>query len=74
MYAEDVGAGFRPSPGPILEYREPSGPFVRVDSGIAAGLDVPIHYDPMIAKLVVWGRDRSEALQRARAAISAPSE
>lgn len=70
VYAEDVGAGFRPSPGPILEYREPSGPFVRVDSGIAAGLDVPIHYDPMIAKLVVWGRDRSEALQRARAAIS----
>jgi acetyl-CoA carboxylase biotin carboxylase subunit len=69
VYAENVPAGFQPSPGPILRYREPTGPFVRVDSGLMAGAEVPIHYDPMIAKLVVWGEDRKSALARARAAI-----
>ena len=69
IYAEDAAAGFRPSPGPLLAYREPSGPGVRVDSGVSAGDVVPIHYDPMIAKLAVWGRDREEALARARRAL-----
>ena len=69
VYAENVPAGFQPSPGPILRYREPTGPFVRVDSGLMEGAEVPIHYDPMIAKLVVWGEDRESALARAKAAI-----
>jgi acetyl/propionyl-CoA carboxylase alpha subunit len=69
VYAEDPYAGFRPSPGPLPGYREPGGPFVRVDAGVAEGGEVPIHYDPMVAKLVVWGRDREEALSRARRAL-----
>ncbi len=69
VYAEDPYANFRPSPGPLTGYREPSGPFVRVDSGCFEGGEVPIHYDPMIAKLVVWGRDREEAISRCRRAL-----
>jgi acetyl-CoA carboxylase biotin carboxylase subunit len=69
VYAEDPYAGFRPSPGRLVGYREPQGPFVRVDSGVDEGGEVPIHYDPMIAKLVVWGRDREEALTRCRRAL-----
>ncbi len=70
VYAEEVTAdGFRPSPGPLLAYREPGGPFVRVDSGVVEGMDVPIHYDPMISKLVAWGATREEALDRVRRAL-----
>jgi propionyl-CoA carboxylase alpha chain len=69
IYAEDPYANFRPSPGPLRGYREPQGPFVRVDSGFAEGDEVPIHYDPMIAKLVVWGADRAEAISRTRRAL-----
>ena len=69
IYAEDAFEGFRPSPGPVVAMEEPSGPFVRVDSGVRAGDVVSVHYDPMIAKLVVWGRDRSEAISRARRAL-----
>jgi len=69
IYAEDPQQGFRPSPGPLLGYREPSGPGVRVDSGVVEGMSVPIHYDPMISKLVVWGPDRASALARARRAL-----
>ncbi len=69
IYAEDPRANFRPAPGPLKGYREPAGPFVRTDSGVVQGMDVPIHYDPMIAKLVVWGQDRAEAIQRARRAL-----
>ena len=69
VYAEDPYANFRPSPGPLVGYREPTGPFVRVDSGVAEGGEVPIHYDPMIAKLVVWGQDRADAIARARRAL-----
>jgi len=50
-------------------YRQPQGPGVRVDSGVYWGYEVPIYYDPMIAKLVVWGRDREEAMARATAAL-----
>ncbi len=69
VYAEDPYANFRPSPGHLALYREPSGPFVRVDSGVYEGGEVPIHYDPMVSKLVVWGADREEALTRCRRAL-----
>ncbi|MCB9791904.1 MAG: acetyl-CoA carboxylase biotin carboxylase subunit [Alphaproteobacteria bacterium] len=69
VYAEDAAANFMPAPGTIHSYREPGGPFVRVDSGVYAGYTVPIHYDPMIAKLVVWGRDRAEAIERTDRAL-----
>jgi acetyl/propionyl-CoA carboxylase alpha subunit len=69
IYAEDARANFRPSPGPLRGYREPSGPFVRVDSGVVEGMEVPIHYDPMIAKLVVWGKTREDAISRCARAL-----
>jgi acetyl-CoA/propionyl-CoA carboxylase biotin carboxyl carrier protein len=62
--AEDVAAGFLPAPAPVTAYREPSGPGVRVDSGVAAGNEVSGAYDPMIAKLIVHGVDRDHARRR----------
>ncbi|HUU44644.1 MAG TPA: acetyl-CoA carboxylase biotin carboxylase subunit [Acidobacteriota bacterium] len=69
IYAEDPQNNFLPSPGTLSVYREPQGPGVRVDSGVYQGGEVPVHYDPLIAKLVVWGRDRTEAIGRAQAAL-----
>jgi acetyl-CoA carboxylase biotin carboxylase subunit len=69
VYAEDPDNHFLPSPGRILDLRAPAGPGIRNDSGIEAGLDVPIFYDPMISKLVVWGEDRSAATARMRRAL-----
>ncbi|MCP4804843.1 MAG: acetyl-CoA carboxylase biotin carboxylase subunit [Proteobacteria bacterium] len=69
VYAEDPAQNFMPAPGRIKTYREPSGPFVRVDSGVTADFEVPIHYDPMIAKLVVWGRDREDCMRRCDRAL-----
>ena len=60
--AEDPSAGFLPSPGTITAYREPSGPGVRVDSGVAEGSVVSPLYDPMIAKLIVHGSERDDAI------------
>jgi len=62
--AEDAANGFLPAPGTITEYREPSGPGVRVDSGVAVGSEVTGLYDPMIAKLIVRGVDREHARRR----------
>jgi acetyl-CoA/propionyl-CoA carboxylase biotin carboxyl carrier protein len=62
--AEDVSNGFLPAPGTILRYREPSGPGVRVDSGVAAGSEISPLYDPMVAKLIVHGVDREHARRR----------
>ena len=62
--AEDVRNGFLPAPGKITVYREPSGPGVRVDSGVVAGSEISQLYDPMIAKLVVHGVDRDHARRR----------
>jgi acetyl-CoA carboxylase biotin carboxylase subunit len=69
IYAEDARHNFRPSPGPLHVYREPAGPWVRTDSGVTEGMDVPIHYDPMVSKLIVWGPDRKSAMDRARRAL-----
>jgi len=62
--AEDVAKGFLPAPGRITAYREPSGPGVRVDSGVVAGSEISGLYDPMIAKLIVRGSSREHARQR----------
>ena len=69
IYAEDPANNFFPSPGTITHLREPSGPGIRVDSGVAPHSEVSIHYDPMIAKLAVWGRTRDEAIERLRRAL-----
>jgi len=70
IYAEDGANNFLPSPGTITALVEPSGPGVRVDSGVRANSVVSIYYDPMIAKLAVWGRDRFEAIDRLKRALS----
>ena len=70
VYAEDPASGFLPSPGRIAVLREPQGPWVRVDSGLAAGSEVTVFYDPMLAKLSVWGADREAARNRLIAALS----
>jgi acetyl-CoA carboxylase biotin carboxylase subunit len=68
VYAEDP-VKFLPSPGKITHLRVPDGPYVRNDSGCYEGADIPVHYDPMISKLVVWGEDRARALGRMRRAL-----
>jgi acetyl-CoA/propionyl-CoA carboxylase biotin carboxyl carrier protein len=62
--AEDASRNFAPAPGRIGAYREPSGPGVRVDSGVGAGGEVSPMYDPMVAKLIVWDSDREQATRR----------
>ncbi len=69
IYAEDPDKNFLPSPGTISAYRPPEGPGVRVDSGVYPGAQVTVYYDPLIAKLCVWGRDRREAIARMRRAL-----
>ncbi len=64
VYAEDPDAGFLPQAGRLLVWVEPSGPGVRVDSGVVSGQAVDVHYDPMLAKIVAKGRTREEARRR----------
>jgi acetyl/propionyl-CoA carboxylase alpha subunit len=70
VYAEDPARGFLPQAGPLLRYREPSGPGVRVDAGVVEGGDVPVYYDPLLAKLIVLGATRAEAIARTRDALA----
>ncbi|HVO12463.1 MAG TPA: biotin carboxylase N-terminal domain-containing protein [Vicinamibacteria bacterium] len=69
LYAEDPENDDLPSPGRVLHLSEPDGPGVRVDSGLAEGSDVSVHYDPLLAKVVTWGRDRPLAIERMRDAL-----
>jgi acetyl-CoA carboxylase, biotin carboxylase subunit len=69
IYAEDAAQNFMPSTGTITEYREPSGPGVRVDAGVVIGSQIPMYYDPIISKMIVWGTDRDEAIDRTERAL-----
>ena len=69
IIAEDPERGFVPAPGTIRALRAPGGPGIRWDSGVYGGFTVPVHYDPLLAKLVAWGADRDEAATRMARAL-----
>ena len=69
LYAEDPERDDLPSPGRVLHLSEPTGPGVRVDSGLARGAEVSVHYDPLLAKVITWGGGRAEAVERMRDAL-----
>ncbi|MFQ5607581.1 MAG: acetyl/propionyl/methylcrotonyl-CoA carboxylase subunit alpha [Candidatus Zixiibacteriota bacterium] len=69
IYAEDPANSFLPSTGTLNGYREPAGPGVRVDSGVVLGSVVDVHYDPLLAKLIVHGQTRDEAIARTLRAL-----
>jgi acetyl-CoA carboxylase biotin carboxylase subunit len=70
LYAEDPDNNFFPSPGTILSRRIPTGPGVRLDEGVYDGFTVPTEYDPLLGKLIAWGRDRAEAIARLQRALA----
>jgi acetyl-CoA carboxylase biotin carboxylase subunit len=69
LYAEDPANAFIPAAGPLAHFIEPAGPGVRVDSGAATGDEIPVFYDPLIAKLIVHAEDRPAAIRRMEAAL-----
>ena len=69
IYAEDPAKGFLPSPGPIIELALPEGPGVRVECGVAVGVQVSVHYDPLLAKLITSAPTRPEAIARMEGAL-----
>jgi propionyl-CoA carboxylase alpha chain len=69
VYAEDPLNDFLPNVGKLEVYRLPEGDGIRVDNGIAEGMDVPIYYDPMLAKLVTYGKTREESIEKMIEAI-----
>lgn len=69
LTAEDADAGFAPAPGTVILCDLPTGPGIRVDTAIAAGEVIPPDYDSMMAKIIAWGRNRSEAMARLRCAL-----
>ena len=69
VYAEDPMNNFLPDIGKLLQYKKPEGPGVRVDDGYEEGMEIPIYYDPMLAKLIGYGKDRTEAIARLVRAI-----
>jgi acetyl/propionyl-CoA carboxylase alpha subunit len=73
LYAEDPANQFLPCIGPVLDFDWPAREGLRIDSGVEAGNAVGIYYDPMLAKIVTWGRDRAEAVRRMIAALRAAS-
>ena len=70
IYAEDPEKDYFPSPGRITDLAEPSGPGIRLDSGIYSGWNVPLEYDPLLAKLIVYGEDRTQTMARLGRALS----
>jgi acetyl-CoA carboxylase biotin carboxylase subunit len=70
VYAEDPERKFMPAPGLIRQLRSPSGPGIRDDTGVAAGFEVPIYYDSMLSKVIAWGQNREQAIQRMGRALS----
>ncbi|HEV2056794.1 MAG TPA: acetyl-CoA carboxylase biotin carboxylase subunit [Methylomirabilota bacterium] len=71
IYAEDPAKNFMPSPGTITRWSPPQGPGIRLESGVAEGCQVSVHYDPLLAKLVAAGATREEAIARMEAALTA---
>jgi len=69
VYAEDPKHNFLPDIGRLITYKTPKGPGVRVDDGFEEGMEIPVYYDPMIAKLITFGSNRQEAIARMRRAI-----
>jgi 3-methylcrotonyl-CoA carboxylase alpha subunit len=69
LYAEDPARDDLPSPGRILHLTPPEGPGVRFDAGVATGSEVTVHYDPLLAKVVTWGRGREESIERMTEAL-----
>ncbi len=73
IYAEDPGQGFLPQSGRVLDWHLPDAEWLRVDTGVERGSEVSIHYDPMLAKVVAWGADRGQAIDRLRWALQRAS-
>jgi acetyl/propionyl-CoA carboxylase alpha subunit len=71
IYAEDAAQGFLPSTGRLLQWIEPRGPGIRLDSGVTAGGEVSHYYDPLLAKLIVHAEDRAASIRRMQAALQA---
>ncbi|MFA3781878.1 acetyl-CoA carboxylase biotin carboxylase subunit [Melioribacteraceae bacterium 4301-Me] len=70
IYAEDINNNFAPSIGQIKLHKPPLGPGVRLDSGIDVFSDVPVYYDPILSKVITWGKNREEAIERMKRALS----
>jgi len=70
IYGEDPENGFMPCPGKITFLQKPSGPGIRNDSGIYTGFEIPVEYDPILSKLIVWAPDRKQAIARMKNALS----
>ena len=71
IYAEDPAKSFMPSPGKLTRLDLPAGPGIRLECGVAEGVEVSVHYDPLLAKLIATGRDRDEAIARMSGALDA---
>jgi 3-methylcrotonyl-CoA carboxylase alpha subunit len=69
LYAEDPANNFLPATGTLLRFNQPQGPGVRIDSGFTGGDEITIHYDPLIAKVIVWAEDRPAAIRKMTAAL-----
>ncbi|MEX1191750.1 MAG: acetyl-CoA carboxylase biotin carboxylase subunit [Brumimicrobium sp.] len=69
VYAEDALNNFTPDIGTLARYRKPTADYIRIDDAFEEGMEIPIYYDPMIAKLVTWGEDRKQAIERMIEAI-----
>lgn len=69
IYAEDPANHMLPSTGTLVQWSEPRGPGIRVDEGVGQGSEVGVHYDPMLAKLIVWAENRASAIERLKSAL-----